>query len=1001
MNNRNRFDTSVRHLGFRQSCPAEPTRHWHWLSMASLYISNMSDKALVAGSVRNKSTASPLPFISQRTKALAFIIFTLLLTLLGNTGQLFGQNVSAQISSREAWVGSPIVLQIQISNANQYSLPESITIDGCDVRAAGSPSQSSRITIYNGRRSESRSVTMRYLITPQREGDFQIPKLQIDVDGKPQTTQPMQFVATKSETGDLLFVEVEGKKEKVYVGQPLELKLKLWIKPFSDRERRIKLNEGHMWQMISDQTSWGSFSDRMQQLNENRQRPEGRTVLRKDTDGRDREYYLYEIEATVYPNKPGEIDASDLQVVVNYPQALARSRDPFDSFFGNGGRSSMIKEMMGDDFFGGPFGRRLSVSDVRPIVAEANVDATEVLAVPTANRPADYRGAVGKYQIVAQAEPTSVAAGDPITLKIGIIGDGPMELVQAPPLHQIKSLTDGFQITDQSLAGFVQDETKIFVTTIRPHNEDVKQIPPIPLSFFNPDKESYETAFTTPISIEVEKAESLDMNSIVSDIASANASVGTNANSSANTAIGSSALPVLNLQNDFSSSLVNSGSPKSSQWWYFFVVPPICWLVIASGRTAMAVFAGLGALKSAKSTALAKIKSANEAPEFADALREYVAGRTKSSCPTFRHAVGQLRERHAYDLAARLESFCEKRMSNAADVEQLPQQEIIDEYRHGALDLLELIDAALTNARQKPKSKAGSKKRGTRRPGATASMIGLAILCTGSTGLASEESLTEKLPTILAEANSTYRAAEELVDSDLAKARDMFAASAERYQLLVDEGVQNTKLFLNLGNAWYRSGEQNKAILNYHRALWMDQGNLVALQNLRSIERRQSTGSEEEPAAPSEFDFSLAAAGRLLADICSFIGQRTIRFAFAISSVIFWVLLSCKTVRPRAKILRWSVFPLLLAIASGAAIYQSENSNLSLAIVVDDEVELKSGDGEEFHTTARFKAMAGKVATIIDQRAEWNKVRLPDGQIGWLSENQLERVAPLSDDNSE
>ena len=141
---------------------------------------------------------------------------------------------------------------------------------------------------------------------------------------------------------------------------------------------------------------------------------------------------------------------------------------------------------MDDDFFSSPFGRSLTVSKSRPVVAEVSVDSTEVLAVPAEGQPADYRGAVGKYQIISQTESTSVSAGDPITLRIGVVGDGPMELVQAPPLHEIESLTNDFQVTDQSLAGFVQDETKVFVTTIRPRSEDVKENSGAPLQLFRP-----------------------------------------------------------------------------------------------------------------------------------------------------------------------------------------------------------------------------------------------------------------------------------------------------------------------------------------------------------------------------------------------------------------------------------------------------------------------------------------------------------------------------------
>ena len=287
-------------------------------------------------------------------KTVAF--FSLILFGLAQTS--LAQNVDVRVSTKEAYVGMPVVLQLAIQNATDYEEPTLPEIDGCDVRPAGSPSQSSQITIINGRRSESRSVTMQYLITPRREGKFEIPSLTVNVDGRNQKTQPVRFVATKSETGDLLFVEIEGAKDKVFVGQPLDLTLKIWVKPFVDRKNNIKLSEANMWQMISKNTSWGSFTPRIQELAENNQRPGGETVLRDDGNGNEREYYLYEITATVYPKRAGKIDASDVQVVVDYPTGLGKARDPFESMlggspFGRSGISARMRQMMGDDFFGG------------------------------------------------------------------------------------------------------------------------------------------------------------------------------------------------------------------------------------------------------------------------------------------------------------------------------------------------------------------------------------------------------------------------------------------------------------------------------------------------------------------------------------------------------------------------------------------------------------------------------------------------------------------------
>ena len=225
------------------------------------------------------------------------------------------------------------------------------------------------------------------------------------------------------------------------------------------------------------------------------------------------------------------------------------------------------------------------------------------------------------------------------------------------------------------------------MTTIRPRSEDVKEIPAIPFSFFDPDKEAYQTVYSQPISIDVGTAESLDMDAIVSDVAAA--STPKDSDSTSNSTSVSGSTPSLDLQNDFSSSLVSSNTPKASHWWYFAVVPPVCWLVIALGRLASVLPASFASLKSPKSQATSTIQSASTGSESVEGLSAYVARRTKSSCPTFRHAAGKLRERNAYEVAVEFESFCQRLGTKTSATDQLEQS------RHQALELLDSIDTAL------------------------------------------------------------------------------------------------------------------------------------------------------------------------------------------------------------------------------------------------------------------------------------------------------------------
>jgi len=423
-------------------------------------------------------------------------------------------DVRADLSRRETYVGLPVTLQVRIVNAQDYERPEIPAVDGLEIESAGSPSRSSRVSIINGRRTSSTSITFAFRVTPQREGTFRIPSLVVNVDGRAAKTQPLSLVATKSETGDLMFVEVAGKQDSIYVGQALDLKLKIWLRPFRDPQRDVVLSEADMWKLISEQTNWGPFADRISELAADNRRPGGEEVLRDDSDGQERSYYLYEIDATIYPQRPGQIDGNDIRVIVNYPTSIGKSNDPLAGFFDDA-RFPLPSRLFNDDFFRSQFGSRLAVQSVRPIVAEAAVEPITVRPVPTAGRPADYRGAVGQYEIVAEAKPTRVAAGDPITLKLGIAGDGPLELVQAPPLHQIAELADDFKVPDEPLAGIVGGPRKVFSTTIRPRRAGIAEIPRIPLSYFDPVQEKFVTVYSDPIAISVSEAESLALDAIV------------------------------------------------------------------------------------------------------------------------------------------------------------------------------------------------------------------------------------------------------------------------------------------------------------------------------------------------------------------------------------------------------------------------------------------------------------------------------------------------------
>lgn len=875
----------------------------------------------------------------------------------------YGQRIEASISSDEAYVGAPISLQIRIINAQNYEIPNPPQIDGCKVESQGTPSQSSQITIINGRTRESRSVTSVFAITPLRPGKFVVPELKFTVDGKPKTTQPFEFSATKSETGDLMFVEIEGEQEKVFVGQPLDLKLKIWLKPYQNREQKVVLKESQMWQLISANSTWGGFSDRIREMAENRTWPGGKRVIRENGEGEDEIYYFYEIDATIYPDRPGRIDGNDTQIVVNYPTRLRRSRDPLSNFFGS-------RSMFNDDFFGSS----LSISASRPIVASAKVDSTVVLPVPHEGRPLDYRGAVGSYRMISEAEPTSVAAGDPITLRLAVLGDGPMELVQAPPLSEIGSLTSDFKTEDQSLAGFVQDEMKVFVTTVRPRRANIKEIPAIPFSFFNPDSEKFQTVYSNPISISVSEAEELSLDAIVGNSRKSE-SIEVKEDKS-----GLARRSGPDFTNNFSESVLFSFSSRQAapSIWIWILVPPAIWVGIVLIRT----LSTLGNwLRSNKNQAINSISRSSSLEEIKSSIVKFIARYTKQKELSPEQAIGILRNKGLILTAVNVEKFF-----NEMSGFNFGQSEDISNWKTRSRNL---IDEIATAFRSTPKANVRSLSKTVTTIVFFATLIPSEL--TADEIPTGKELSDQQANQLFSAANKFYEEASSLESKEPAKAINLFRRSSNNYQLLVDSGIQNPALYLNLGNAYLRGEQVGLSIASYHRGLKIDPGNQQLRENLNFARGKMESKKTERLSETGPTDsFSTR---EIINSLVHWVGLWPIAILASISSILFWGIVSIRTLGFKFPFTRWSLLPgTLMMIFVGLLWFENDSSERPIAIVVSDSIEIRTGDGTEFSVLRNLESAEGLELNLISRRNGWLQIQTEQGDQGWVEESEVETI---------
>ncbi|GJM26818.1 MAG: hypothetical protein DHS20C16_32330 [Phycisphaerae bacterium] len=398
---------------------------------------------------------------------------------------LHAGEVKLLADSSQVYVGVPFAVAIDVTTSEDHEAPEFPRLEGASSEFANtSTSTRSGRIIINGRQRGHSEQTTRYVyyVTPLKEGIITIPQIEVEVDGETLTTRPSKFRATKSEKGDLLFVELVGTEEKVYVGESVDATLRVWLKEFN--QRRTKLNYREMWQAIDQNaTHWGAFEE---QVSRN---PPGVKVVqsqRVGEDGRKHSYHVYEIRQKVWPTRPGSLDADGVRVVVNYP--LKVSRDIFGS---------------------------LRFSQSKPISSTIEDSNVEVVDIPSQGRPKGYSGAVGGHSIAVTATPDNVRVGDPITLEITVEGSSQLEHLRAPRLSELPDFNEQFQISDDSLPGVVKGRRKTFSLSVRALSDEVIEIPSIPLPYFDTNSETFKTVYSEPIPLQVAPARKMSNMEIV------------------------------------------------------------------------------------------------------------------------------------------------------------------------------------------------------------------------------------------------------------------------------------------------------------------------------------------------------------------------------------------------------------------------------------------------------------------------------------------------------
>lgn len=351
----------------------------------------------------------------------------------------------------------------------------------------------SSVRIVNG--EVSSSIMYIYQLRPKRVGELMTPSAEVEIGGQKLAAPALKVKVGKSDTSgvgnapsnnDKAFLRQVASPTSVYQGQQLVASVTLYT--------RVPLREIS----IHDE----SFDDFWQEPFG----PEQRST--KNINGND--FTAVQLKRALYPLKVGK-----LTLPVRTMDAVMRG----------GGRSSWPFGAMDDldedfgGFFGSP-GKKVTLKS-EPVDIEV-----KPLPPPPPGLPSDWVPVVGPTSLKLRYSPDSVKVGSGKTVEVQVASEGnlnPLKALQVQAGPDVRIYDEKPEVQHDTRSTVLVNH-KTFRYSLVPLRPGLLRIPPITLTYFDPELGKYATATTPPIAFPAEGTPAPDVSTSESAPVSATSS---------------------------------------------------------------------------------------------------------------------------------------------------------------------------------------------------------------------------------------------------------------------------------------------------------------------------------------------------------------------------------------------------------------------------------------------------------------------------------------------
>ena len=262
--------------------------------------------------------------------------------------------------------------------------------------------------------------------------------------------------------------------------------------------------------------------------------------------------------------------------------------------------------------------------------------------------------------------------------------------------------------------------------------------------------------------------------------------------------------------------------------------------------------------------------------------------------------------------------------------------------------------------------------------------IGISLLILTAANSAGAEKLdSAAISDLYSQAKEYFRQAtsESVQSSD--EARSLYNKSAMRYERLIKEGgIENGRIYYNLGNIYFRMNDIGRAILNYRKAEQYIPNDTNLRQNLTYAREKRIDKIEEKQKT------------KVLKTLFFWHYDLSVKTRIMLFTIFFGILWLSAGLRIFFKrpFLFWGIMvsAFISIIMSGSLVAEEYTlKQIRPGVILSAETTARKGNSETYEPSFKDPLHAGTEFNLLEDRGDWYQVELLDSRTCWVSSEDV------------